>query len=562
MSGWQRMLCWAAAGAVLIAAPTAMAQDRVAVLGIGGPQGGQARAAVVRQLQRALEVVDQREWNRTASRLGAKGRSPRAIARVAEELGVKAVVDGDLRRAGRRWSLVLTVRDGASGAVVGRESRAMRNLGGVAAAGAAAGRAVLALVEQAEGAAGGAGRGGAARGGEREERDEPDPPPDRDRDEPDPPPERYRDEPDPGRAPDRYSAIEDERPPMFGGRGEAPQADDPDPPPRDRGEGRERRPRGPSRGSPHGWLDFSLEINGASRDFNVPINAALDTGGRDAARFNSSVFPEIGLRASFYPVAIFNSGWASGLGLEGSFHHHLYLKVFNRRQNQEVQSEEYAFTTGVVYRGVYGSVDRGATFWARVGFGRFSFFLGDLYNDIVPPFVYDHVYVLLSAHIPLGTRHAGVDLGAGYLAVLGVGADATAAYNASGQLPTAHGFRFHVGASGQIYRGLRWRLAFEMLGFISFHQDIGRGWGQDPTTRIDRGGRGIQTVGSAVDIFWRLIPQLEYRFGGGAAPATSRPARDDGSGRGDWYDSGAGRRRGRGQDDERPTDDDWDSGGW
>jgi hypothetical protein len=319
----------------------------------------------------------------------------------------------------------------------------------------------------------------------------------------------------------------------------------------------EARSRGPSKASRWGWLDLAVELDGAQRDFVVPINSSIDTSGREQARFNSSVYPEAGARLAIYPGAIFTDGWAAGFGLEGSFHHHVYMSILNQRQSEEVTAEEYSFTAGAVYRAVLGTADRGATIRARVGYGRFSFFLGDVANDIIPPMTYDHVYVALGAHVPLGTRYAGVDLGAGYLAVLAIGEEATMAYNQSGSAPSSNGFTFAVGASGQIYRGLRWRIGFEMLGFVT-EVGVGRGWGVQPSTVIGGGGEGIETTGPAVDVHWRLIPSLVYRFGWSPdPPATS----SSGAGGGRWYD---------GDREERPAfaavdeddEDDWDEGGW
>jgi hypothetical protein len=537
--------------AALTASPDASAQDRVAVLGFSGPQGPAARNGVVRALREECEVVDVREWQQAAQKLGARGSSADALARVAAELGVKAIVSGGVNRVGRQFSLSVIVRDGADGSQIGREGRSMSSAAHAGGAGSALGRRILELVREARGASGGGSR----------------PPPEDEGDEPEPeePPE---DEEEPEE--EDYSNIEEERPPGFEREGDrevrqAADAEDVARGGRTRGRERERanepaREREPGQSSPDGWLEFGLEINGASRTFSVPIDQTIDNSGRSEARFESSVFPEIGARLSFYPGGIFTDNWAAGIGIDGSFHHHLFLRVLNRRRNEEVESEEYAFTVGVNYRIVLGNADRGLTLWPRVGFGRFSFFLGDVGNDIVPPFVYDHIYIGLNAYIPIATRYVGIDMGADYLAVLSIGPHATAAYNASGQLPTTHGFQILIGLSGQIVAGLRWRLGFEMLGFISEHQGVGQGWGYDPTTRIDTpSGRGIRTMDKATDIFFRLMPQLSYRFGwrpaGGARSSDDGGTRDGSARSGSWYDNSRG-------GDEQPEEEEEDWGDW
>ncbi len=517
-----------------------MAQERVAVLGFAGPHAGSARAAVMRAVEQEYELVDLREWQQAARRVGARGTSPRALAAVAAELGVKAIVTGGVRRVRRRFTLSIVVRDGADGSVVGREGRAMPSVARAGATGAALASRVLATIAEARGAE----PGGARRRPEPEEYEEP----------------------------DYYDDLEAERPPMFGDDEEEPaevaQAEDEETA-HERGSERDRGDRG-GEGSgettPHGWLEFGIEINGASRSFSVPISESIDNSNRDEARFESAVYPEFGARLSFYPGGVFTDNWAAGIGIEGSFHHHLYLKVLNRRRSEEVESEQYAFTVGATYRVVLGNADRGLTLWPRIGFGRFSFFLGDRGNDIVPPFVYDHIYIGINAYIPLATRYIGIEVGADYLAVLRIGSHATQAYNESGALPTTHGFQIQVGLSGQIVAGLRWRLAFEMLGFISHHQGVGQGWGIDPTTRIDTAtGQGIQTTGAATDIFFRLIPHLSYRFGwrpesSGGDGGGDRGTDSGGSRGGSWYDdTGSNRDR---EDDEGGGGDEWDDEEW
>jgi hypothetical protein len=568
MKGWLQLIGGIVVVAVLIASPTVKAQERVAVLGFSGPQAGSARAAVIRAVRQEYELVDLREWQRVAQQLNARGTSPRALATVAQELGVKAIVTGGVQRVRRQFSLGVVVRDGADGSIIGREGRAMMSLSRAGATGAALGRRVVEMIREARGASGEG----------RPRRPDPEPEPE---DQDDEYQDDEYDEPEPGderNTPD-YSAIEDERPPIFNDDdGEAPQVEDEEPRQAPRSGDRDRRrdadrsaPRSSGRTSPFGWLELGVEINGASRTFAVPINQVIDTSGRDEARFESSVFPEFGARLAFYPGGVFTDNWASGIGIEGSFHHHIFLRVLNRRRNEEVKSEEYAFSVGATYRIAIGHADRGLTLWPRAGFARFSFFLGDEGTDIVPPFAYDHLYIGLNAYIPLATRYIGIDLGADYLAVLTIGEYATSAYNESGALPTTHGFQFLVGLSGQIVAGLRWRVAFEMLGFISHHQGVGQGWGHEPTTRMeDPLGAGIQTLDAAKDIFFRLMPQLVYRFGwrpgdqggsterrGGADEPRDGSNPGDGA-RGSWYDDGESRP----DDDEGRTDDDWGEEDW
>ena len=539
---------WLLTAAMTLVSPMVTAQERVAVLGFSGPEAPAARAAVIRAVRQEYDVVDLPEWMSAVVELNARGTSPRNLQRVAESLGIKAIVTGGVRRVRRQFRLNVVVRDGATGEVIGRGGRVMRSASRASATGSGLGQRVLEIIGTARGASRGGRRGLPEPDDEVED------------------PERRPREPDIEDTEPNSHDNERERPPNFDERyendeRERPQADDAEEAhrrerardgARERGEGRDRtRAGGAQRTTPHGWLDLSIEINGASRSFAVSIDPEIDTVGRDAARCESNIYPEIGTRLVFYFGGLFTDTWPANIGVEGSFHHHLFLRIMNREREQEVLSKEYSFTVGLNYRIVVGNSDRGISLRPRIGFGRFYFFLGDVGNDHVPPFVYDHLYIGLDAYVPIATRHVGIDLGASYLAVLGIGDLATDAYNAEGQFPTTHGFQILAGLSGEIVGGLRWRLAFEMQGFFSTHRGTGSGWGYEPTTNIDTArGRGIQTVGSAKDIFFRLMPQLSYRFGW--TPDEER--------RGDSRDN-ARRRESR---DASDRDEDWhdDSDGW
>ncbi len=542
-----QLVGWFLAAAMTLVSPRISAQERVAVLGFSGPEAPAARAAVIRAVRQEYDVVDLPEWMRAVVELNARGSSPRNLQRVAESLGVRAIVTGGVRRVRRQFRVNVVVRDGATGEVIGRGGRAMRSASRASATGSALGHRVLVII--------GTARGASSRGdhGPPEAEHEAEYPERRDR------------EPDIEDAEPDSDDIERARPPDDDGRyendeGERPQADDVEEAPR-RGARREweqdgdreheerddrDRDGGNQRTTPHGWLDLSIEINGASRSFTVPIDPETDTVGRDAARSESNIYPEIGTRLVFYFGGLFTDTWPANIGVEGSFHHHLFLRIMNRERDQEVISEEYSLTVGLNYRIVVGNSERGVTLWPRFGYGRFFFFLGDVGNDIVPPFVYDHLYIGLNVYVPIATRHVGIDLGASYLAVLRIGDHATDAYNAEGQFPTTHGFQILAGLSGEIAAGLRWRLAFELQGFYSTHRGTGSGWGYEPTTNISTAsGRGIQTLGSAKDIFFRLMPQLSYRFGwrpdeerrgDSRENARRRESRDASDRDGGWYD--------------------------
>jgi hypothetical protein len=150
--------------------------------------------------------------------------------------------------------------------------------------------------------------------------------------------------------------------------------------------------------------------------------------------------------------------------------------------------------------------------------------------------IYDAIHLGASAYLPFRTRFVGLEIGASYLAVINVGNEMVEAYNASGELPTAHGYQVSAVLSGQIRRGLRWYSGVELIGFVSEHSGKGHGWGADvldnpstlctsleclesrgcvDTTTPERTPieGGIYTTDSANDLSWRVIFGFSYRFG-------------------------------------------------
>jgi hypothetical protein len=99
---------------LLFALPAAAQKPRIAVLPFNGPQGIRAQGEAVRALRGRAEIVPLEEWDAAAKKLFATSRSAEDIAAVANDLNVKVVITGAIKRDGG-WVLVVTARHGPTG---------------------------------------------------------------------------------------------------------------------------------------------------------------------------------------------------------------------------------------------------------------------------------------------------------------------------------------------------------------------------------------------------------------------------------------------------------------
>jgi outer membrane biosynthesis protein TonB len=97
-------------------APVARAEKPlIAVLPFDGPQAKRAEAVVVRALRGKAKLLPFTRWKASAKKLFASSHSADDISSVAQDLDVKVVITGVVKRDGRAWQLAVTVRDGPSG---------------------------------------------------------------------------------------------------------------------------------------------------------------------------------------------------------------------------------------------------------------------------------------------------------------------------------------------------------------------------------------------------------------------------------------------------------------
>lgn len=116
---------------VVFSAPAA-AQSGV-VLSFSGRGSGQARNAAVREATQRFELVDRRDAERTATRLGADLNTPEGRAQLAEDMGLTVMITGAVQGRGRRARTTVVVFDQRgeevarqeTGAPIGRRGRTL-----------------------------------------------------------------------------------------------------------------------------------------------------------------------------------------------------------------------------------------------------------------------------------------------------------------------------------------------------------------------------------------------------------------------------------------------------
>src|SRR5207302_2561203 len=87
----------------------------LSVVPFQGPQSKQAEAVVVRTLRKKASIVPQATWMKAQRKLFAPSHSSEDIAAVAEDVGAEVVITGIVKRDGKRWQLIVSVRDGKTG---------------------------------------------------------------------------------------------------------------------------------------------------------------------------------------------------------------------------------------------------------------------------------------------------------------------------------------------------------------------------------------------------------------------------------------------------------------
>jgi hypothetical protein len=107
---------------VLVLAPSvarATAQS-VSVLGVSGEGGSRFAQQLEQELGELYEIIPGDVYRSAAETMGRRGPSPDEVRAVATSLRIDAIVAGTIRGEGAERSLIMVVREGASGRVVAR----------------------------------------------------------------------------------------------------------------------------------------------------------------------------------------------------------------------------------------------------------------------------------------------------------------------------------------------------------------------------------------------------------------------------------------------------------
>jgi hypothetical protein len=397
----------------------AHAETKVAVLRFAGPQAARLRTGFVANLeqQAGIVLVDQDEITRTQNAMGLRRlRRDRDYARVGAEVGVAAFVEGRVSRRRRRWSLIVRVRSGQDGSLLGTATWGGRNPGALSAVRRNGYERIAEYLELA-GESAPAASGDAATTSDR--------------------PWYASGRPTSG-GPTRVEmpadgdgagdAEDDERPPALRGDG-----DDPDEPPDDDDD---EEPA--ADGARTEWFVVKLLGGTLARSMTAEAEvrnecvmgaggmvtgrscrepSATGTNIQETRSYGSNFLGhgELGLGVEIYPGALPDGQPVPWLGLVGSFRYGLFLNTIGCRARPrafddctevdrfEIPTSQLELYVGARGRYRFGEGPSGLEMFADVGYGRFHFgFDIDALKDlevlsIVPPLEYSYLQVGLGA---------------------------------------------------------------------------------------------------------------------------------------------------------------------
>jgi hypothetical protein len=471
------------------ASAAAQGAKRVAVLTFSGPQAPRARAIVTSAVGQHAVNVTETEMSDARRQLGGNLESDANLANFATLCAADALVDGSIRRERRRWVLVVLVRSGQDGSVVGRAVFPMRNLGGLASVGGAVWGRIGEFVQASAGSG-----GGAVATATQDTRD-------------DGSDSATTNESDTGQSWTPSTAVGQ----SSWGSADATSADSAtDPaqgPPPDSSISETVSPEEPSEtpaGSTAELLDVEGDLSMINRTYSVPV------GDEPNPRRYDGGGPELGLGARAYFLALAGlRGTLSAFHVYVGYRRHLSLVT----RGTGVSGNEVSAATGEnqIELGValpfrFSEGVQAASLGPYAGYGRLEFSLDatDMATfeetSRLPTMAYGYLVVGAQLLVPLAPPWLQARVAGGYRSVLDVGDEARAALG-----PDTAGGSGYVLAGGLggdlafLVSGLYWMLRAEYFTFSAQFEGDGGSYGPG---------------GLSEDAYWRAGGLVGWRLEG------------------------------------------------
>lgn len=136
-------------GTISLSSAVANAETKAVVRPFRGSGADKARLGVATALaQGSVTLIRYEDFRQTAERLGIDADVPKGITWVCNDLACNAVLDGEVTKRRGKYSLIVTVRNGSTGEVIGRRGASVRKINSLKEAGLAVGKACVDLVGQ------------------------------------------------------------------------------------------------------------------------------------------------------------------------------------------------------------------------------------------------------------------------------------------------------------------------------------------------------------------------------------------------------------------------------
>ncbi|MCK5796742.1 MAG: hypothetical protein KAI47_06155, partial [Deltaproteobacteria bacterium] len=357
----------------------ALAKKRVVVLPFSGSGAASARGGVVSALRRRVRLINSKTYSRTASRLRVS-RSGAGMVSICSKLKCSAIVRGKVQRRRRRYTVTVTVYNGATGRPIGRRASSVRGRRRLRRAGAAIARRVLRLIR----------KGRYKRG--RHARPQPQPQP-----QPATPPPTPAVTPDQPRPTPKPNADLDRALGRDHDRGRDRHRDDDDD---DDDDGRVSRRR--HHGKYYGIFDVSAAIGLSTRSFSL-----VPQDGSVAHNYSGGMFPEFTLELETYPLVLATRSFAKNIGLGLSYTRHISISTKLDSTNTTANADSAVSTTSqelmvnARLRWALNDDLAGMVFYGYAGFGMRGFSLSQ--NVVLTSVAYQFVHIGLGGRIPLGS---------------------------------------------------------------------------------------------------------------------------------------------------------------